>query len=106
MARLGSNWFAPVPHNDRMADMDDVITYRWISGPEMSQDDWDKEMVRIEAIMATRGWIQLAQATSVIRVAERNGKLIAFFVLQLLPHLEPLWVAPSDRGGEIAQTLI
>jgi hypothetical protein len=83
-----------------MSDAAD-ITFRWIDGPTASQEDWD----RIEAILASRGWMQLARATSRIRVAERDGVLLGFHVLQLMPHAEPLWVKPSERASGLADQL-
>jgi hypothetical protein len=40
-----------------------------------------------------------------IRVAEDDGKLVAFYVVQMYPHAEPLWLAPSVRGTTLAAEL-
>jgi GNAT superfamily N-acetyltransferase len=77
------------------------VTFRWIDGPVASQEDWD----RIESILATRGWMSLARETSRILVAEHDGELKGFVVLQLVPHTEPLWVAPDARGTGLAESL-
>jgi hypothetical protein len=83
------------------------VRYRWIDGPKISETEWLKEMERIDAIMAARGWMTLGQATSVIRVAEdAQGKLLGFLVLQLIPHTEPIWTAPAARGTSVAEHLI
>ena len=79
------------------------ITYRWIDGPTASNADWD----RIETLLATRGWMSLNRATSRILVAEDDAKrIIGFYVLQLLPHLEPMWIAPSARNSHVVLDLI
>lgn len=81
--------------------MDDV-RYRWIDGPTASDADWDT----IDLLMATSGWPSLNRATTRIRLAEdATGKVLGFSVLQLFPHAEPLWVAPSARGTGIAEKL-
>ena len=83
------------------------ITYRWIDGPMLTDEEWASEMDRIDQIFAARGWMQLAKATTRIRIAEdEEGKIAGLFVLQLMPHLEPLFVAPAARGQGIAETLI
>lgn len=83
------------------------LTYRWINGPKISESEWLREMERIDAIMAARGWMPLNQATSVIRTAEdTDGKLLGFLVLQLVPHVEPMFLAPAARGLGIAERLI
>jgi len=78
------------------------ITYRWIDGPTASDADW----TRIDGILATRGWMRLNRRVTRILVAESDGgTLLGFFVFQLVPHTEPLWVAPSARGTDIPQQL-
>lgn len=77
------------------------VSYRWVNGPDASEEDWD----RIEGILAARGWNSLNRPTSRILIAEEDGELVGFFVLQFFPHTEPLWVRPSRRGGEVAEAL-
>jgi ribosomal protein S18 acetylase RimI-like enzyme len=36
-----------------------------------------------------------------IHVVEIDGEIVGFGVLQLVPHLDPVWVAPSLRGNGI-----
>lgn len=83
--------------------MPDEVRYRWIDGPTATDAEWS----RIDEILATRGWSSLNRQTSRIRVAEEetSGKLLGFLVLQLFPHVEPLFVAPSARGSGIAERL-
>lgn len=81
--------------------MENEITFRWINGFEASQEDWD----RIENIMLARGWMKLNPNTSRILVAEKDGAIAGFVCLQLVPHVEPLFVAPSFRGTGLAETL-
>jgi len=81
--------------------MMDEITFRWIDGPSAKPEDIEK----IEDVLSARGWMSLNPSTSRILVAERAGELKGFIVLQLIPHTEPLWVAPSMRSSGIAETL-
>jgi len=83
-------------------------TYRWLDGPDMdtpyraTEAEWSK----IDEILAARGWMSLNRQTTRIRIAEGPGGQIAgFLVLQLVPHTEPLWVAPSQRGTGVAERL-
>jgi predicted N-acetyltransferase YhbS len=78
-----------------------MIVKRWIDGISATQEEWD----RIDSILAARGWMSLNRELTRILVAEDDGRLIAFLVLQAIPHTEPLWVAPSARGTSIAQEL-
>jgi len=77
------------------------VSYRWIDGPNASQEDWD----RVEAICAARGWASLNRPTSRILVAEVGDVLAGFYVFQLFPHAEPMWVLPSLRGQGVAEEL-
>lgn len=82
--------------------MTDALTFRWIDGPVATDDDWDK----IEHILAARGWMSLNRNTTRILVAETpDGKIAGFQTLQLVPHTEPLFVAPSQRGTGLAEEL-
>jgi hypothetical protein len=78
-----------------------VIQKRWIDGVTVTDEEWD----RIEAILAARGWASLNRELSRIRVAEEDGQLVAFFVLQLYPHAEPMFIIPSKRGTGLAEEL-
>jgi hypothetical protein len=77
-------------------------SYRWINGIDATDEEWN----RIDAILNVRGWMSLNRLTSRILAAEdTDGELLGMFVLQWIPHTEPLWVLPSRRGGEIANEL-
>ena len=81
----------------------DGVKYRWVDGPTCEDEDWD----RIEEILKARGWMSLNRTTSRILVAEDSeGKLYGFQVLQLVPHVEPLYVAPAARASGIAEELV
>jgi ribosomal protein S18 acetylase RimI-like enzyme len=47
----------------------------------------------------------LNEATSRVLVAEAGGKIVGFIVMQLYPHLEPLWVDKAHRSDGIAENL-
>jgi len=78
------------------------ITYRWIDGPFADDADWQ----RVADIIAIRGWAPLVRELSRVLVAEADGKLVGFFPLRWLPHVDGLWVTPSARGSEVAETLV
>jgi hypothetical protein len=81
--------------------MEDV-TYRWIDGPTATDEEWDL----VESILATRGWMSLNRMTTSIRVAlDKEGHLLGFHVIQLVPSAGPLWVKPSMRATGIAEHL-
>jgi GNAT superfamily N-acetyltransferase len=82
--------------------MSDAITYRWIEGIDATDADWS----RIEEIGAARGWMELGRQTTLrVLLAERDGEIVGFCVLQMLPHLEPLFVDKSVRGTGVAEEL-
>lgn len=39
-------------------------------------------------------------------VAEEDGVIIGFATLQYVPHIEPVWVAPSHRGRWVLQNML
>jgi len=78
------------------------VSYRWVDGPTATDEDWDK----LDAILAARGWMSLNRPTTRILLAEdEHGAMLGFFVMQLVPHTEPLWVLPSRRASGIAEEL-
>lgn len=90
-----------MPGNNGHRQLDEVH-YRIVEGRTMEQCDWDA----LEAILAERRWMSLNRETTLaVVLAERNGMLVGFFVLQMIPHTEPLYVAPGERGSEVAGTL-
>ena len=40
-----------------------------------------------------------------IVVAEQKGEIVGFHMLVMVPHLEPIWVAPEYRGTTLAVRL-
>jgi hypothetical protein len=77
------------------------ITTRWVDGPTCSERDWDA----IDQKLAARGWMALNRKTSRILVAERDGRIVALYCLQLVPHVEPLLVDRSEFGTGLAEEL-
>lgn len=76
-----------------------MITYRWIDGAFATDTEWS----RIDEILAFQGWPSLNRDTTLrIRVAEDGERILGFLVVQFVPHVEPLWVASSHRGTEVA----
>lgn len=78
-----------------------MITKRWIDGITATPED----RARIDAITDARGWMPLNWELTRVLVAERDGKLAGFIVCQLMPHTEPMFVAPSERGNGLAEEL-
>lgn len=76
-----------------------TITYKWLDGDSVHE---------IDPILASRGLPSLNPETTRILAAYDGDKLVGFLVLQLFPHMEPLYVDPSYRGNgaEIANKLI
>jgi hypothetical protein len=82
--------------------MSHPLSYRFTSGEAMTEVEWDA----IEAVLAARGWMALnRETTPIVLLAERGGMIVGFLPLQLVPHTEPMYVAPGERGGEVAGTL-
>jgi len=81
------------------------MNLRWINGALISEEEWTRETEEIERILVVRGWASLNKNTSRVLVAEDDGGLKGFYVLQMFPHVEPLWVAPSQRGTTLANDL-
>jgi len=77
------------------------VSYRWVDGNDATVEDWG----RVEDILAARGWSSLNRSTSRILLAEVDGELAGFHILQLYPHAEPQWVRPKYRSTEISATL-
>lgn len=84
------------------------IRFEWIDGPDAvdaprpaTREEWDA----IDDICNARGWMSLSRSYSRVLVAHRGDRMIGFHVLQLLPHAEPQYVNPDERGTGIAQQL-
>ena len=56
--------------------------------------EWDV----LSARFATYGGRLPDPRTSQIAVAEEDGVIVGFLVLQFVPHLEPLWIDEAHRG--------
>jgi hypothetical protein len=79
-----------------------TVTYRWVDGITASPAEWD----RIESLLAARGFMSLnRQSTIRILIAEVDGALVGFNVLQFIPHVGPQFVIPSQRGTGISDEL-
>lgn len=72
------------------------MTYRWIDGDELAV---------LDPIIESRNWTPLNRKCSRALIAEEDGQVKGFLVVQLYAHVEPLFVAPADRGMGIAEEL-
>ena len=61
------------------------------------------ELMQLEPICAEMNW---ALPTGRAVVAKEDGKIIGFVAMQLLPHLEPIFVAKEHRGSGLADTMV
>ena len=73
------------------------LTYKWLD---------NEQIAALDPIMFARNLPALNRETTRVRAAYDGDKLVGFLVLQLMPHLEPLWVDRDYRGSEIANTLV
>jgi hypothetical protein len=89
-----------------MADAED-IKFEWIDGPDSrgprpaTHEEWDA----IDEVCAARGWMSLNRTLTRVLVATRDGKIVGFHVMQLVPHTEPLYVYVAERGTDLAARL-
>ena len=77
------------------------MTYRWIDGLNATPDEMDQ----IDTIVSARGWMTFNWPLTRVRVAEEDGRIVAFHAAQLCPHAEPLFVDPAYRGSGVAEQL-
>ncbi len=75
-----------------------MIKYRWVfpSQPEFNV---------IREVIRKRGWTQPHPDLARALCAYDNGNHVGFIVIQLVNHIEPLFVAESYRGQGIAGEL-
>lgn len=73
------------------------IQYRWLTGPELSI---------LEPILDSMNAMALNRQTTRAIGAFQGERLIGFFCLQFIPHLEPLYVDPEFRNAEISKTMV
>jgi hypothetical protein len=81
--------------------MGDSITFRWLDGPLSSDQDW----ARLDNLLEKRGWAPLNRELSRVRIAEQDGEIVGFSVLQMLPFAGPLFVNKPLRGTGLADKL-
>lgn len=73
------------------------VTKRWLSGDELDV---------LEPIIKARNWMPLNKPLTRAMVAfDADGQIVGFYVLKLLPHVEPLFVDPDWRGSGLADEL-
>src|SRR5882724_8266145 len=77
------------------------VTYRWINGPDATNEEW----MALDKILLSQGWMAWNKETTMVRVAEDEKGIAAFFPVQLIPHTEPLYVREDIRGNGIADHL-
>ena len=80
--------------------MSEEIIFSWVDWAS-SKEDWEM----VDTVIASRGWMHLNPHFSRVLIAKQGKKLAGFVVLQMVPHTEPLFVAPDFRGTGLAATL-
>lgn len=65
------------------------MEFRWIQGDELE---------RLKPVFEQYGWTGLDPIFSRALVAEEDGKIVGFNVLQVVLRPEPLWITPEYRG--------
>jgi GNAT superfamily N-acetyltransferase len=87
--------------------MADDVTYEWVDGPDSggphpaTREEWEA----IDARLVESGWMSLNRTLTRVLLAKRDREIVGFHVMQLLPHAEPLYVAPTERGTKLASEL-
>lgn len=78
------------------------LTFVW------AVDNQSPYITQIDAVIRHHGWAPLNAATAKILCAadpNDHDRLVGFHVIQLFPHVEPLWVAPEYLGTGLASDL-
>ena len=65
-----------------------------------------KQVEQLKPILDKLGWAVPHPVNAVAVTAVYQGRVVGFFVLQLIPHAEPMWVSPEVRGTGIAEELL
>lgn len=75
--------------------MNGKFTYRFLP-----TEEWE----RLKGLGPHDEWIPSPAIGSVI-VAEHEGKIVGLACLQLIMHIEPVWIATEERSGVVGPTL-
>ncbi len=74
------------------------LTYTWLD-----RDD----LKTLDPILFRHGWFALNPELSRALVAIKgSGQIVGFSAFQMLPHIEPLYVALSYRGTGLSEELV
>ena len=73
------------------------IEYRWLDGDQLAL--LEPTLLSLNAMSVNR------ETTRAIGAFD-GDQLVGFFCLQLIPHLEPLFVAPGYRGEPVAINMV
>lgn len=77
----------------------DKLTFMWLV------DGSSPYIHDIDSVIRACGWAPLNDSVAKILCAIESGRVVGFHVLQMFPHVEPLWVAPEHRGTGLAEEL-
>lgn len=65
-----------------------------------------EEWSRLEARFKANGSPLPSPRFAQIVVAEEAGDIVGLVTVQLVPHMEPIWVAPAFRGQQLWEPLL
>ena len=71
------------------------IEYRWLDNTK-----------GLEEFFQQRGWVPLNPLGSRVLAAFDGDRMIGFVCMNMIPHIEPLFVAPAYRGSGVAEELV
>jgi ribosomal protein S18 acetylase RimI-like enzyme len=74
-----------------------AIEYKWLDNDSVEA---------LDAVMIAHSMPVLNRHTTRVRAAYDGDRLVGFLVLQLFPHMEPIYVDPEYRGNGISKQLV
>ncbi len=64
------------------------------------------DLAALQPLFDAQGVVILYPHLAVAKVAFEDGEIVGYHIFQLIPHIEPLWVSPKHRGGELTHSLV
>jgi GNAT superfamily N-acetyltransferase len=80
----------------RFLDAPQEVIYRVIE---------NEELLKLRPLFDTLGWALPDPDFAKAVVAEADGLILGFGIVQFITHAEPMWVHPSVRGSGLAEGL-
>ena len=80
-----------------MKDQKRSIEIRELFGDQISE---------LDGILASHKSQILFPHLAMAKVAYDGDRIVGYHIFQMLPHIEPLWVDPEYRGGDLTHELV